>query len=507
MSLPDTIDPTAKKKPDSREITKRIIIIGELELLSPTHLGNGDAEGLTDLPLLADDGSEHLLPLLTGASIAGALRNYVRVHEKGFYNAEEPHERNSLAVRLFGMVKGDTDDQTKQSDQGGEQSKLIVDDARGKLPISPEIRDGVRIDGATRTAEDKFKYDLELLPAGTTFPLCFELLIGAQDDEAQLKQALALALHGLESGAISIGARKSRGFGRCVVREWTATTYSLCNSHADLLAWLAADHAEWGFRLADDAIRVGKATDVLIALPEDSGKRHVFTITADFALESPLLIRSEDPLTDDDNQPDFAHMRDSNGRSIIPGTSLAGALRARATRILNTVRPDISQNMIDSLFGKDMLRDSHNPTTSRLIVEEVLITGGEMLVQNRVAIDRFTGGALDTALFAEAPQVGGDVALALTIYDHPDLKPEQRDAEKGLLLLLLKDLWTGDAALGGTGSIGRGRLRGIRAEISDQNGAGQQHWTIEQVGEALKVTGNQQALEAFVTVVRGGEHD
>jgi hypothetical protein len=40
-----------------------------------------------------------------------------------------------------------------------------------------------------------------------------------------------------------------------------------------------------------------------------------------------------------------------------------------------------------------------------------------------------------------------------------------RDSEIGLLLLLLKDLWTGDLPLGGGVSVGRGRLKGVRAEI------------------------------------------
>jgi hypothetical protein len=42
-------------------------------------------------------------------------------------------------------------------------------------------------------------------------------------------------------------------------------------------------------------------------------------------------------------------------------------------------------------------------------------------------------------------------------------KPEKH--EIGLLLLLLKDLWTGDLPIGGESSIGRGRLQGIDAKI------------------------------------------
>jgi len=508
---------------ESRRIIQRIVVEGQLKLTTPTHLGNGDQGEQVDLPLLRDPLEER--PLLIGTSIAGALRGYVQARQYGYFEPEQVansedsstaqqkrtesdrRKQASDAARLFGGAKGDA---------YGDQSPLIIEDALGTLPeYGIEVRDGVRIDGKTRIAQDKFKFDLELLPTGTTFALRFELLIGEHDDAVELKQSLALALHGLETGAITIGARKTRGFGRCDVQEWQVTSYNLRDARTDLLAWLAADHAEWGFGLPDGAIQVGKAADVLIALPADTCKRHSFTITADFALESPLLIRSEDPLlirsedplTNDDNQPDFAHIRDSSGHPIIPGTSLAGALRARATRILNTIKPASTRTIIDSLFGKDMHADPLNPTASRLLIEEAQIDQAQWLVQNRVAIDRFTGGAFDTALFNEAPVVAGGVRLILTIRDHPKLNPAQREAEKGLLLLLLKDLWTGDLPLGGTSSVGRGRLRGINATIEERAGEETQPWRIEQINATLAITGDQDRLNRYVQAIQGGAHD
>ena len=63
---------TETNQPKSRGISKRIVVEGDLRLLTPTALGNGDAESLTDLPLLLDTAGDEPLPLLTGASIAGA---------------------------------------------------------------------------------------------------------------------------------------------------------------------------------------------------------------------------------------------------------------------------------------------------------------------------------------------------------------------------------------------------------------------------------------------------
>jgi hypothetical protein len=106
-------------------------------------------------------------------------------------------------------------------------------------------------------------------------------------------------------------------------------------------------------------------------------------------------------------------------------------------------------------------------------VEDVPLGDGHLQVQQRVAIDRFTGGAFHTALFSEAPVFGGTVNLRLRFLvsqsedSHTDHQAgvQRQDAAFGLLLLLLKDLWTGDLPLGGTSSIGRGVLWGIQATI------------------------------------------
>lgn len=475
---------TNQEQPSSREIIRRIVVTGYLRLLSPTALGNGDAESLTDMPLLLDTAGDQPLPLLTGTSIAGALRNYLRTREKGF---AEPEDRASLAVELFGAIKGDSGSGNGK-DPGGEQSRLIVDDALAQDPALAEVRDGVRIDGYTRTAIENFKYDLELLPAGTIFPLRFELLISQKHNEERLKAALALALHGLETQEISLGGRKSRGFGRCVVEQWRVTVYNLRDSSTDLLAWLAADHPEWNYTPTEQPA-TGSIANALFA-PPNIDKRRSFSITATFALESPLLIRSEETL-DNGAQPDVSQIRNSQKQPIIPGTSLAGVLRARAERIINTLGIPSDLN---SLFGQDMQSGEKKPTASRLLVHESVIEGGSTLVQNRVAIDRFTGGAFDTALFSEAPQVGGSVQLTFSLRE----AKQPNEWEKGLLLLLLKDLWTGDLPLGGTSSIGRGRLHGLHATIIDNGDV----WEMVEHGGTISVAMEARTkLESYVAAL------
>lgn len=443
-------------------IRKRIIIHGNLVLLTPTHLGNGDTDAPTDMALLRDSISG--AALLTGSSIAGALRNYLRAREQGD-NKCEPSGAKAMAERLFGGLKGDDE---------GSQSPLIVCDARSLIENPHiELRDGVRINAQTRTADDTGKYDLELLAAGTTFPLRFELRIADNDDEQMLRDSLVLALSGLEAnqttnlqaGEIGIGMKKRRGFGRCWVDGWQVWEFDLTRSD-DLLRWLAFgyDTATQFASLPPAPQKAAQALGASSAASLDRRQRAVLEGT--FTLAGPLLIRSgQDEAV---LGPDVRHLHalqiEGKAQPVVSGTSLAGVLRHRTERIANTIRPGSGPAFVDRLFGRmpSMQRADDLGQASRIIVHEHVVHNVNTdLIQNRIAIDRFTGGAYEGALFNAQPTFATPTTkLAFTI---EIIAPS--NAEIGMLLLLLKDLWTADLPIGGESSIGRGRLRGCWARL------------------------------------------
>ena len=87
-------------------------------------------------------------------------------------------------------------------------------------------------------------------------------------------------------------------------------------------------------------------------------------------------------------------------------------------------------------------------------------------MQSRVKLDRFTGGSYPQALFSQEPVIGGAdtlVQIELALRQRMTDPEALRQAQVGLLLLILKDLWTGDLPLGGESSVGRGRLSGRSA--------------------------------------------
>ncbi len=462
----------------SRKIISRIVVEGDLVLQTQAHFGNGDTDELVDMPLLVDplDGRT---PLLTGSSIAGALRSYLRERERGYGRRAD---NESASVLLFGALKDNKEE--------GEQSSLIVEDALGKN-FGIEIRSGVAINPQSRTSREDRLFDLELWQAGTTFPLRFELLIREGDDEVKLKQALATALEGFNNGSITLGARKRRGYGRVHVPGWRVKIYDLITPEG-LLDWI-----ENGDKPLDDVNPVSdikKALGVEELLPD---KRRFLRLSAIFSLDGSLLIRSGSG--QDDRGPDIVHLHarqaDGSIKPVLPGTSLAGALRARALKIANTIaNGDRARKLVEEMFGPE-IKQGVVPRSSRVTVDETVIANARTdLVQNRVSIDRFTGGARETALFNEQPAFGGgDTILRL---DLRLLNPQ--DHEIGLLLLLLKDLWAGDLPLGGEAGVGRGRLKGERATLSLQRDGGAQEWKIVAEGRGLTIDGDRNALEQFV---------
>jgi CRISPR/Cas system CSM-associated protein Csm3 (group 7 of RAMP superfamily) len=452
----------------SRKITKRIVIEGELQLQTPAHFGSGDEAGSL-MPLILDEFEEK--PLLTGASLAGALRSYLWTWERGY--GKQQTSQGSAAL-LFGGAR---------EDDRGDQSRLIVDDAYGQ-DAKIELRDGVKINPKSRTAEEGKLYTFMVWSQGARFPLRFELIITQEDKSEQaLRQALAVALSGLQNGEITLGARKRRGYGRVKVEQWLVREYDLTTPKG-LMSWIK----EGGAALSNPTPNLFKALNVPVPSHEADQRRR-FTLQATFDLDSSLLIRADSAVAD------MGHLY-SNGRPVLSGTSLAGAIRACAGKIARTIGiPDVEAllNGMFGIFGDEA--DNKERTASRVSIEEHLIEGGEIerWVQSRVSIDRFTGGALDTALFDQQPHFGGRVQVNLELRN-----PQER--EIGLLLLVLKDLWTGDLPLGGESSVGRGRLHGQTAKLG-YNG---KTWQINRSTNGLTISGTKDDLEAYVKTLWEG---
>jgi CRISPR/Cas system CSM-associated protein Csm3 (group 7 of RAMP superfamily) len=427
--------------PADIRVVERFFAEGIWKAESALHLGGEpDAwEERADMVLLrGSDGR----PFIPGSSLAGAARSSLR----------EAGGESGVLTALFG---GDPD--RRHTTQYA--SALTVFDAH--LPdhqTMPQavVRDGVRIDPVNGLAMDRFKYDIELFPAGTSFRLRLLLAIYNQPphdaDHGALLAWFRAVLEGFSGGEIRLGARTNRGLGLGRVEHWNIRRLGI-DSREHLAAWLSGAWNE------------GEPVE-LSGLPEPvcGSRRRLLDIRATLRLKTSLLNRSGGA---EARYPDMVHLSEG-GRPLLTGSSFAGVLRARCLRIANTFTPNTASALVDGMFGPrynpDIPAGTQAPLrASRVRVEESLLSGVELMVQGRVAIDRFTGGALESALFDEAPAYPVDGMESVASVRLTLREPSRR--ESALLLLAFKDLWLGDLALNGEVAVGRGVFEGVRASI------------------------------------------
>ena len=459
-------------------VVRRLYARGRWKLGSVAHFG-GDETGIADMCLLRDaDGH----PFIPAASIAGAARSFLarqslpwsQYKDKAGLACEPPELK-----RLFGGA-----------DKEDSMSALIVADAACACEkATASIRDGVRVNTQSGSAAAGAKFDVEVVERGTEFELCLECVIRHEDDNTELEKSFLALLHGFQQGDIRLGARTRRGYGRGKVVSWEIRDLQM-DDPEDVMAWLRG--SVWS-----------RPTSKKTPRPLPSDQRQYFRVEADFILRTSLLIRSSPA---DPKAPDMVHLHSAE-EPVVPGTSFAGAFRHRASLIAATI--GWSEDAVSEMFGpihKQGRDDTQQESlwASRVWIEERLVKHVESRWQNRVAIDRFTGGSLQNALFNEEPifpkKPTPHLRLMLTL-EEPD------DAEIGLLFLTLRDFWHSHAALGGETSNGRGTLQGVKADLQLKRRAssnavdssGDETWEFSQVGNGMTlVQGDAPFLECCV---------
>lgn len=403
----------------------KIVFKAQIENTSPLLIANGNGE-ILDFEVIKDVNG---YPFIPASGMAGMFR---KSFEKIVFD-------DNLR-KQFNYFWGSGKNENTIS-----QSHIIIDDLKPSGFVIVE-RDGVAIDSVSNLAIDKSKFDYEIVEPGAKFLLQIEITLRKGFDKNTFLQFLKYIINIGESEGYQQGAFKSSGFGILKLEKPEIYVFDFPLHSNKWLAYIIEGKLNKGLLEHMD-----KIVDLKFEEPNS------LFISGKFEIHNSLIIRSEldEIKSGKDNSPDKTHLKNSKNIPIISGKSIKGAIRHRAIKIVNTINNKNNKNLVNELFGF-VDPKSKNAMPSRLKSFEVELNGVDAIqIQPRIKIDRFTGGTVEHALIQTQPIWHNSEKFTLK-FEIANCK--LKDA--ALLLLVMRDLMTGDLAIGGEKAIGRGTLKG-----------------------------------------------
>lgn len=419
-------------------------------------------------------------PTIPGRSIRGAVRAACDIARQTMEDAGHPATQDGGVFSKASWVSlwGDDTDYTGKSLRDrrlrSDDSLPIRQSALTFHAVSfPEYKDsdsgdsplprrhGVGIDRTTGAASDGALYEHEFLPRGTAFGI--RITAEGRDGETMGREqsdgipgpapskAIELLLHLIlslfKNEAISLGGRTGSGQGAVKVQEsdkkCQGSNEERQDSDDQYLRIVGKSKGIEGKRLVDV---VDPLTGALSEGPESSEgtdssawvgmqpariKINWWSPTGIFVAEDEKLTKQRKTAKEDENRAkginEEVHevvypLRDPSvawdeAQLLIPGTSIRGALRSRASRIARTVlaarddfKPLTSHDIHEQIAAEpNLVRYMFGSTEYRgaVTVHDCLSTKrGKLIEVTHNAIDRWTGGVIDGGLFTEAVYLG-----------------------------------------------------------------------------------------------------
>lgn len=457
----------------ARRIASRIKVSGILIAQSPIHVGGHGGNPQIDLALAVNGEGQYYIP---GTSLAGAFSGWI--------------EKDRQANSVWGYQQPKDDD--------GHASFIIVEDAHIQ-DRNTEIRDGVGINRECATAAEKVKYDRVILPRGCKIPLNMTLDIPLESEEksTDYKNTFSSFIKSLENGEIRLGAAKTRGLGKVKLSNFNVRQVNLNERDGILKA------------LRDNYEIVTKDFLETYSIPAQNQKCKL-TFQIHWQPQSPLMVKAEGNGIAVDILPLVSAIENSL-TFVLPGSSIKGALRFQAERIIRTVcsstvkassnfMEQIELPLVDELFGtRAKANNSTHKGIGSLFIDDCYAnipitpsawgdiqaaTDEKKLrdalnnanLQNiqqafHVAVDRWTGGAADGMLYSNLDLMNirwEPISLTLDITRLPE-DQFYKFCTISLLLLCLRDLVDGRIPLGYGTNRGMGSIKVNKITINGDN--------------------------------------
>ena len=394
-----------------------------VQLEAPLHIGSGEPEAGSDSGIVRDFNG---LPAIPGASLQGVIRNSVpALKADALFGKAGKDGRGGRLWVSWGAIHDSNDNPV---------CSRMLPSARDDDPVLREAsrslaRDHVRLN-RQGVADGRGKFDEISVSAGHrfTFQLRFETA-----GKERVRDWLYIQKT-LRKGQIRLGGKTRRGFGRLRVCSLTvgpaaceirlsrpATT---CIELTPLEPWLFG----------------GGSSEVADASPLRGSR-------IEWGAEGGMVV----PVW------------------IIPGASIKGVLRHRTLfhaciqqrHFADKQDPQglaKAEAIVEGLFGSD----GERPSAGRVNIDDVMIDCADWKrtsIQQHVAINPFTAGAIPAALFNDHPLSKAGAR------DSIELRIEVSGSKPPAFEMALSDLMEGRLPLGAYASRGYGAMKGSQKTV------------------------------------------
>lgn len=379
--------------------THRYIARFKVEAETPLFVGSGQASLLKDAMVQKDCNG---MPMINGTTLAGVLRHSL--------------SKNDWTDRIFGFAEGDkgTGSQLKVSSaymilEDGKVSEGLLEEGQ----INKELfyrfenlpsRQHVRITDKG-VAADKGLFDNEVVYKGVRF--VFELELRGTKEEINAWQQV---VNQVKNPNFRLGSGTRNGYGSLKVISLFEQVYNLQNK-SDFDAYIE--------------FNPGFNTGIEYKSVESSNLADDNFVTYKLKLEPDSFFVFSEGFGDDeaDNRPlgeEVIVYKDGKigfeQQTVIPATSIKGAISHRVAFHYNKLTnqfadsddaiPVVNQavSMLFGQAGQDNTSNAIDAKAGNVFINDMYYSNKQIdnsKILNHVAIDRFTGGAMDGALFSE----------------------------------------------------------------------------------------------------------
>ena len=440
---------------------KRYIASIVIEANTPLKVGSSDIDMLQDSPVQKDWNE---LPMILGTSIAGVLR-------KEF--------SKDMADDIFGSDCSRFEDKKEKEQclKNAKGSRIIISNAllydqdmkvieHLKVNKSDFLKnfDNLPIREHTAitdkgVAKETNKFDEEVVYKGAKFRFRIEF-IADDNDEVNWQEILKA----INAKTFRLGGGSTKGFGDIKVLN-------------ELSSYDVFDITSKEYREKSSSLN----TTYSKSFPKKQKEINYTTYTLKIKPDNFFMFGSgfgdddanmtpvyEKIITWENNKGKF-----SNEQILIPASSIKGAISHRTTYHYNLqnklfIGNNEAKESIKELFGEAKQSDDDLGCKGKVLFSDCFYKKADEKVFDHVSIDRFTGGAIDGALFQEKT-ISDNQKYSIEILLEKDIKDEYIKAfEKSL-----DDICSGMLPLGGATTKGHGVFSGKvfkdGVELKDEN--------------------------------------